>query len=94
MNVQDCELPRLQTENGEEGETDDKESEGGQVVQMTSSSLREEKISHAPSNIRLQHTVIFERSLTHTHTQLYRQLPRKQLLSDAPRPLPILLINN
>ena len=31
MNVQDCELPRLQTEDGEEGETDDKESEGGQV---------------------------------------------------------------
>jgi len=31
VNVQDGKLPRLQTEDGEEGETDDKEGEGGQV---------------------------------------------------------------
>ena len=30
-NVQDSKLPRLETEDGEEGEADDKESEGGQV---------------------------------------------------------------
>ena len=30
-NVQNSELPRLEAEDGEEGEADDKESEGGQV---------------------------------------------------------------
>jgi hypothetical protein len=31
VNVQNSKLPRLETEDGEEGEADDKESEGGQV---------------------------------------------------------------
>ena len=31
MNSQDCKLPRLEAEDGEKGEADDKESEGGQV---------------------------------------------------------------
>jgi hypothetical protein len=31
INVQNSELPRLEAEDGEEGEADDKESEGGQV---------------------------------------------------------------
>ena len=30
-NVQNSKLPRLEAENGEQGEADDKESEGGQV---------------------------------------------------------------
>ena len=30
-NVQNSKLPRLEAEDGEEGEADDKESEGGQV---------------------------------------------------------------
>lgn len=31
VNVQNGKLPRLETQDGEEGEADDKESEGGQV---------------------------------------------------------------
>lgn len=49
-------------------------------------------LKHSPAAHR--HLRPISRTHAHTPTQLYRQLPRKQLLSDAPRPLPLLLINN